>query len=56
MLERLSRIDALERALLAEIAALVPEAERWAAAEDDARAAAAAGRLSARVNARDRPP
>lgn len=56
MLERLERIEALERELLAEIESLAPEAAAWARAEGDARAAAAAGRLSARINERGLPP
>lgn len=49
MLERLARIDALERRLLAELEALAPEAERWARAEADPRARDAASRLLARI-------
>jgi len=48
VLERLARIDALERRLLAEIAALAREAERWAALDGDARARAVAADLRAR--------
>ena len=51
MLERLARIDALERALLAEIASLAREAARWAAAEGDDRALAAAESLRKRFPA-----
>lgn len=51
MLERLARIDALERRLLAEIAALAREAERWADAEGDERARAVTGELSERFPA-----
>jgi hypothetical protein len=35
VLDRLERIDELERRLLAEVRALVLEGERWAAAEGD---------------------
>ncbi len=49
MLARLARIEALERRLLAELEALAPEAERWAAAEADDEAQAAAERLLARI-------
>ena len=49
MLQRLARIDALERRLLAELEALAPEAERWARAEADPAARAAADRLLARI-------
>jgi hypothetical protein len=57
VLERLRRIEALKaevadgrsgagsRALLAELRALVPEAEAWARSEGDARAQAAAAKL-----------
>jgi len=50
ILARLRRIDALKAdgapgELLAELRALVPEAEAWARAEGDARARAAAERL-----------
>jgi hypothetical protein len=57
VLARLRRIDALRatagdggpaaasRALLAELQALVPEAEAWARSEGDARARAAAAKL-----------
>ncbi len=50
ILSRLRRIDALKAdgapgELLAELRALVPEAEAWARAEGDARARAAAERL-----------
>ena len=57
VLTRLRRIDALRakvadggpgaasRALLAELRALVPEAEAWARSEGDARARAAAAKL-----------
>lgn len=59
VLERLLRIDALERQLLAEIVALAPETEAWARAECDPRAEAAVARLNARIaplNARIAPP
>jgi hypothetical protein len=49
VLERLARIDALERRLLAELEALAPEAERWARAERDLRARDAAVRLLERI-------
>ncbi len=50
ILSRLRRIDALKAdgapgELLAELRALVPEAEAWARAEGDARARAAVERL-----------
>jgi hypothetical protein len=50
ILVRLRRIDALgsgaaPAALLAELRALVPEAEAWARGEGDARAVAAAAKL-----------
>jgi hypothetical protein len=55
VIARLARIDELragrlpgggaERELLAELRALVPEAEAWARAEGDARARAAASKL-----------
>ena len=52
VLARLERIEALRAAapaseLLAELRALVPEAEAWARAEGDARARAAAAKLRA---------
>lgn len=49
MLERLERIDELERRLLAELEALAPAADRWARAEGDAAACGAAERLLARI-------
>ena len=49
VLERLARIEALERRLLAELVALAPEAERWARAEGDEPAREAAKRLLERV-------
>jgi hypothetical protein len=49
VLERLERIDELERRLLAELRALAPEAERWARQEADPRAAGAAAALLARL-------
>jgi len=52
ILARLERIDELERRLLAELQALAPEAERWAAAEGDDRAGEAALRLLARLDRR----
>jgi hypothetical protein len=50
VLARLARIEALRRGgaeseLLAELQALVPEAEAWARTEGDARARAAASKL-----------
>jgi hypothetical protein len=50
ILTRLRRIDALGKGvapavLLAELRALVPEAEAWARGEGDARAVAAAAKL-----------
>lgn len=49
MLRRLARIEGLEQRLLAELEALAPEAERWARAERDAKARAAAVRLLERI-------
>jgi hypothetical protein len=51
VLERLGRIDALERLLLAELKALGPEAERWARRERDRDAARAAVELARRLRA-----
>ena len=51
VLERLARIDALERRLLAELEALGPEAEAWVRAEGDERAGHAVRRLLARLDA-----
>ena len=58
MLERLERIGALERAaapaeeLLAELRALVSEAEAWARAEGDERARTAVERCEEAMTAR----
>jgi hypothetical protein len=52
VLARLERIDELERRLLAELEALAPEAERWAAAEASIEAARAAARLIAVLDLR----
>jgi hypothetical protein len=49
VLRRLARIEGLEQRLLAELEALAPEAERWARAERDASARAAAVRLLERI-------
>jgi len=55
VLQRLERIEALERdgaspaALLAELQALVREAEAWARLEGDERASEAAAALAARA-------
>jgi hypothetical protein len=53
VLARLERIERLERALLDELRALAPEAITWARAERSGRAAAAAARLSERLDAAD---
>jgi hypothetical protein len=49
VLERLDRIEKLERGLAAELVALAEEAVVWAEREDDPRARAAAAALAARA-------
>jgi hypothetical protein len=49
VLDRLARIDRLERRLLDELCALAPEAERWAKAEGDQRALEVAAELVKRI-------
>lgn len=51
MIDRLERIDELERRLLAELLALVPEAAAWARREGDERASAAVAQLVERFRA-----
>lgn len=49
VLERLERIDALERELLAEVERLVVDGERWVAAEGPGAEAAAAALARCRL-------
>ena len=51
LIDRLERIDELERRLLAEIRALMPEAVAWARREGDERASAAVAQLVERIRA-----